>query len=155
MTPTKKGNYRECKECMFFINNEDKYPCSKSHNTIRKASGQILERHFTSCGLYIRNFKLLKVGSINWAYIFGNIEKVKIISINKKEILINKNTNLFDIEVELTVMTDNGNKRNILANKVFKRKKDLICYLEDNNVGNKLVKDYDLNVCKGIEEERF
>jgi len=53
MTPTRKGNYKECEGCVFFIKDKSiKYPCSKSHKEVRRASGYKLERDFKECGLF-------------------------------------------------------------------------------------------------------
>ena len=142
MTSTNKGNYKDCKNCIFKLNNEDKYPCSKSHKAVREASGEILERNFKTCGLYLRNLELLEINSWNWAYVFGNIEKVKIIKFNSKDL------------AEIEIRTENGNKRNIQAAKVFPDKKDLINHLEKNKIALNLIKKYDLDVSRGTEDER-
>ena len=56
MTPTRKGNYKECNSCKFKIKNSDKkYPCELSHKMIRKNSGSYFERDFTSCGVFEKN----------------------------------------------------------------------------------------------------
>ena len=51
MTPTKKGLYKQCLDCIHKINTEDKYPCTYSHRQVRKNSNSKLEREFTTCGL--------------------------------------------------------------------------------------------------------
>lgn len=52
MAPTRKGTYEQCSSCKFKTQEKIKYPCSKSHKEVRRASGQKLERNFTTCGIY-------------------------------------------------------------------------------------------------------
>jgi len=51
MTPTNKGLYKECNNCIYQIEKE-KYPCYFSHKKVREASGFERERDFINCGLY-------------------------------------------------------------------------------------------------------
>lgn len=52
MTPTRKGLYLFCNDCIFKIHNNDlKYPCLKSHKEVRKSDNVILERDFKICKL--------------------------------------------------------------------------------------------------------
>ena len=54
-TPTAKGLYKDCKECVHRIQDSTKkYPCEFSHSRIRKAAngtGTRYERDFVFCGL--------------------------------------------------------------------------------------------------------
>lgn len=51
MTPTRKGLYTQCSNCLFKNKMEEKYPCILSHKEIRRNSGSNLERNFKSCGI--------------------------------------------------------------------------------------------------------
>jgi len=51
MTPTKKGLYEQCENCIHKVTSTAKYPCAFSHSMIRKNSNSNLEREFHTCGL--------------------------------------------------------------------------------------------------------
>ena len=51
MTPTRKGVYEQCQDCIHKTNEPVKYPCSYSHKAVRRASGVHYERDFKVCGL--------------------------------------------------------------------------------------------------------
>ena len=52
MTPTNKGNYKECGTCKYQTK-KGRYPCEFSHKKVRVASGFTRERDFIKCNLYI------------------------------------------------------------------------------------------------------
>ena len=58
MTPTNKGNYLECSDCIYLIESKEKYNCSYSHKEVRLASGVKYERYFRECGLFKRKDSL-------------------------------------------------------------------------------------------------
>ena len=50
MTPTSKGNYKQCDDCKHKTNTGDRYPCTYSHSKVR---GDIkYERDFRICLLW-------------------------------------------------------------------------------------------------------
>jgi len=52
MASTRKGLYKQCETCTFKQENGTRYPCLKSHRSVRKSCGIKYERDFTLCGLY-------------------------------------------------------------------------------------------------------
>lgn len=54
MTPTRKGLYYFCEDCIFKQENGTKYPCIKSHREVRKSADVKYERDFTMCYLKIK-----------------------------------------------------------------------------------------------------
>jgi len=52
MSSTNKGNYIQCENCIYILNEKIKYPCSQSHKNVRKSGNVKYERDFTFCGLY-------------------------------------------------------------------------------------------------------
>lgn len=54
MTPTRKGLYYFCEDCIFKQDNKSKYPCTKSHREVRRSAGVKYEREFTMCYLKIK-----------------------------------------------------------------------------------------------------
>jgi hypothetical protein len=141
MTSTSKGLYSKCLDCLFRFEEKEKYPCLKSHKEIRDSLININQK--IECNLYIKNDKDIHCNKEYWTYIFGIVQLVVILDIFsiKKEILC-------------TVKNSNGNKRNVNIEKIYKEKKDLINYLEKNKIALNIIEEYELNVCKGLEDER-
>lgn len=50
MTPTNKGRYIQCEDCIYKTEEDKKYPCKYSHKEIRKAANVKYERDFKICG---------------------------------------------------------------------------------------------------------
>jgi len=142
MTPTAKGLYLKCTDCLFRFDEKGKYPCLKSHKEIRD-SLIIIDKKI-ECTLYIKNDKNIYCNERYWTYVFGSVQIVEVL-------------NIFSIKKEIlcTVKTSNGNNRNILIEKIYKEKKDLINYLAKNNIANSIVEKYDNDACQGLEDERY
>ena len=52
MTPTNKGNYLFCVNCIYMIRDSLlKYPCVKSHKQVRSSDNVKYEREFKMCRL--------------------------------------------------------------------------------------------------------
>ena len=104
MTPTNKGNYGQCNDCIYQLSDDSDFPCSHSHKKVRTASGVKLERNFQTCGLrrtemYVYTVKfdgyypgsavaLITAESIEMAMILINteLESMGLHKIKKKDI---------------------------------------------------------------------
>lgn len=53
MSSTNKGNYTFCNDCLFKLNNNSRFPCSKSHRAVRRSGGVKYERDFYTCNLKV------------------------------------------------------------------------------------------------------
>lgn len=68
-TPLPKGLLNYCQSCVYYIHQEPdqpkiKYPCRKSHQQVRKASGINYARDFRDCDLYGKSIQFVGINYI-------------------------------------------------------------------------------------------
>lgn len=75
-----------------------------------------------------------------WTYLSGKIAICEILKIHYIQNLCN-------------IKTQDGNLKKISLDKIFENKIDIIRYLKNNKFAYRIVNNYEIDICKGLEVE--